>query len=161
MSEFRDRVMAFLDYNPETGIFIWKKAPRFHPEVLGREAGGVIAGYLKIKIDGKKYSAHRLAWLIVHGTLPPLVDHKNRNTLDNRIENLREATRLGNSRNHGRTINRSGLPVGVRAIPSGRFQARIRDDGRAVHLGAFNTSEEASTAYQSARRQIFGEFCPL
>lgn len=156
----RVRMTELLNYDPETGIFTWKVAPKGHPEVEGKQAGYLRAGYLVISIDGKQYPAHRLAWLWIHGTMPSVIDHVNRIKTDNRGVNLRECSRLGNARNHSRSINGSGLPVGVRKSRQGRFVSRLRDNGKLITLGTFDTPEQAHSAYLQARKQTFAEFCP-
>jgi hypothetical protein len=83
-----------LDYDQNTGVFRWatRKCQR---KRAGEIAGSVSnKGYVMIGIDYKKYSAHRLAWLYVHGDWPAgEIDHINRDRTDNRISNLRVATR--------------------------------------------------------------------
>lgn len=158
---FRVRMTELLNYDPETGIFTWKAAPKGHPEVEGKQAGYMRAGYLVISIDGKQYPAHRLAWLWIHGIMPSVIDHVNRVKTDNRSVNLRECSRLGNARNHSRSTNGSGLPVGVRKSRQGRFVSRLRDNGKLITLGTFDTPEQAHSAYLQARKEAFAEFCPL
>jgi hypothetical protein len=86
------------------------------------------------------------------------IDHKNLDSLDNRKENLRWATRQEQARNRkGRSNNRNGYK-GIERIRSGRFRARIGISGRNLHLGCFDTAEEAAKAYDEAARQHFGEF---
>lgn len=58
-------------------------------------------GYLIIKIKGKQYKAHRLVFAYFNNRFPTEeIDHINRNRTDNRIENLRECTRLENMQNY-------------------------------------------------------------
>jgi citrate synthase len=84
---------SILYYSENTGNFIWRvrKSNRTN---IGDVAGKLsFCGYVVIKIDGKEYKAHRLAWLYVHGNHPEnQIDHANRNREDNRIKNIREAT---------------------------------------------------------------------
>jgi hypothetical protein len=96
------RLRELLSYDPETGTFIWRTRsnPR-GPDLTGRRAGGLDGeGYWHIRIDGKLYGGHRLAWLWVHGRLPNgRLDHINRSQADNRIANLREANPSQNRAN--------------------------------------------------------------
>jgi hypothetical protein len=100
---------SVLHYTPETGEFLWN-LPR--PKIrVGQRAGykKKNTGYIYIEIDGKSYSAHRLAWFYVTGTFPKKqIDHINRNRSDNRYENLREATNSQNKANSIHT-NKNGM----------------------------------------------------
>jgi hypothetical protein len=99
-----ERLRELLDYDPETGRFIWRKD---HPTAKHIKAGSVAGtkngrGYWVIGVAGAKYVAHRLAWLYVTGEWPAhLVDHENGDRLDNRFANLREATDSQNNFNRG------------------------------------------------------------
>src|SRR3954470_6742060 len=95
------RLRELLRYDPDTGDFIWTaKSSAKARNVLGDRAGHIDSqGYRLIYIDGKRYRAHWLAWMYVHGYLPKLVDHKNGHRSDNRIANLREATVSLNAQN--------------------------------------------------------------
>jgi hypothetical protein len=152
MTVSRNRLQQALLYDNESGIFRWK--------VDGRLAGTLTAyGYVRIEIDGKPYLAHRLAWLWVHGMLPTKqVDHINRDRLDNRIENLREASNQENSRNKVSGRNRSGRK-GVRWHKrAGKWAAAITINAKEIHLGLFDNLEAASAAYDAAAANHFGQF---
>jgi HNH endonuclease/AP2 domain len=134
----------------------------------GRISAGNIAGakkagdYIRISIDGRQHLAHRLAWLYVHGRWPAaLIDHINGNPADNRIANLREASRSQNQANSGlRLGNRSGLK-GISRKPYGTWSAQIFYQGTKHYLGTFATPEEAHAAYREAARRLFGEFARM
>ncbi len=100
-----------LNYDPETGYFYWKVSRGGRK--AGTRAGSKNAnGYLKIRIKGTDYRAHRLAWLFVTGDWPDHdIDHVNGNRLDNRFENLRDVTHAVNHRNRKMNpANSSGWP---------------------------------------------------
>jgi hypothetical protein len=151
---------ALLGYDPDTGRFWWK--------VDGRGCGGNVrigksAGflhhnrYIVIKIGGTDYGAHRLAWYLVHETWPPAdMDYKNLIKSDNRIVNLRPATRAQNSANK----RGFGAASGYRGVtPSKkRWKARIRINSRDKYLGLFKTPEEAHAAVCTAIQRTRGEF---
>lgn len=81
-----------LDYNKETGHFIWKEV-RAKKLKVGDRAGYQHRSYRYVTIDDEQYAEHRLAWFYVTGEWPKgLVDHKNLDRSDNRWENLREVT---------------------------------------------------------------------
>jgi hypothetical protein len=151
------RLKQVLNYKPEIGEFSWliSKSPNAQ---IGSRAGNIDQkGYCIIGIDGKMYRAHRLAWAHVHGYFPKELDHINRIRSDNRLANLRPATRSQASANTKVKINnRAGLK-GVRR-QRGRWQARILYHGKYVHLGTFDTSVEAHAAYCYAAKRLFGEF---
>lgn len=85
-----------------------------------------------------------------------LVDHANRDPLDNRRENLRTASRQENAANM-RVKARCGLK-GVTAHPGGRWRARITVKGRQLCLGLHATAEAAHQAYIKAAKEHFGAF---
>jgi len=151
-----ERLRELLDYNPETGVFRWR-APR--RGVMRKSAGvaGVLfsKGYRYIGIEGRKYYAHRLAWFYAHGRWPACqIDHINGLRDDNRIANLREATSRDNNRNSKpKVLGRKGIRLMGR-----KWAARIKVDGRGVHLGMFATAEAAHAAYRKAAAEYFGKF---
>lgn len=108
-------------------------------------------GYVRINVDGKSYLAHRLIWLwhgkkLVQGLE---IDHINGNKSDNRIENLRQTTRLQNEYNKPKRGYR---------FESGKWRVRMKINGRQKHIGMFDTEEEAKTAYDLAAQLIHGEY---
>lgn len=149
-----------LSYDKETGHFTWVK-PTGRRAKAGEHAGSHWpSGYVGIACNGKRYLAHRLAWLFVYGEWPSMdVDHINRNKEDNRISNLRLATR---SQNNVNADLRSNNTSGVRGVywckRSKRWLARAQRGGRQVHVGAFTTIEQASRAISEAYAAEFGAF---
>jgi hypothetical protein len=120
---------------------------------LGHRNG---VGYLMIRIGGKKYFAHRVAWLAYHGTWPAgVIDHINGIKHDNRIENLRDVVPAVNAQNLHSIERRSisGL-LGAIAQPDGTFRALIRVGKRRLDLGSFGTKEESHRAYIAAKRKL-------
>lgn len=152
-------VRYWLDYDADTGIF----TRRVHS---GNVAPGKIAGsrsghgYIQIRVNGVKYVAHRLAWLFVYGAWPSAeLDHVNLDKADNRIRNLREATREQNSWNTPAYKSNSSGKKGVSfSQKMGKWQAQIRLDKKPEHLGYYDTIEAAHLAYVSAAKQSRGEF---
>ncbi|MDH4566199.1 HNH endonuclease [Pseudomonas sp. BN414] len=151
------RLKEVLHYNPETGNFTWLVNKR--RAKAGDTAGSIITyGYILIRVDQTRQLAHRLAWFYVHGRWPDGdIDHVNGITSDNRIANLREATRAENLKN-AKVSARSSTGVKGVSRCSGKFRATIRFDGRRVHLGLFNSIEEAEAAYKEAAEKHHGQF---
>lgn len=153
-----ERLRSLLRYNECTGEFFWIAPPWNHANLAGQRAGSDSNGYTLIKIDGRKYKAHRLAWLYVKGAWPrSRLDHRDGRTTNNRIANLREATP---SQNCANSRKRSGKQVakGVRRLPSGNFQARIRSESKLETIGTFSTEEAAAQAYFDRARALYGDF---
>lgn len=144
-------------YSPETGEFRWLVTPGRRIRA-GDQAGYVDErGYVRLRLRGKAYRAHRLAWIYMTGEAPPaLIDHADGNTANNRWANLREATPTQNCANSARR-NACGYK-GVKKNRAGRFEASIRVDGRRQHLGTFNEARGAHAAYLAAAQSAFGEF---
>lgn len=162
-------------YNEKTGELIWKPRDKKHfsknrfflqwnTRYAGKAAGvaakrrdgeyfGVIVN-LKIGNHKKFMYAHRIVWILQVGEIPEglVIDHKNGNPCDNRLENLRTVTRAQNSLNTGGCRGRD-LPHGVYRHKR-KFQAKCRK----FHAGTFNTVEEARLAFIEHSNKIFGEF---
>ena len=146
-------VRELLNYDAETGVFIWKQN-RGTRKLKGIRAGSFhSAGYRHIMVEGSWYLEHRLAWLITYNAWPTLtIDHINGVRDDNRIVNLREATHSEQLQN--RKIPASSRHPGVTFCKqTRRFRARIRVNRRLVELGRFDTSAEAQGAYLKAKQQ--------
>jgi len=149
-----------LQYEPETGVFIWITNHAHGSKKYGMSAGYRLAsGHIRIKILGRGYPAHRLAWLYMTGEHPPTtdVDHVNMVPNDNRWCNLRLATVSQNHANkHGRLNSKSGLK-GV--SPSrGKWRASIKHQNKYKHIGVFNCPAAASFAYQVEADKLFGAY---
>jgi len=162
-----EKIKEAINYDPETGEFTWSIPPKCHPNLLGKPCGVWIPNrskeYLVIQIFGKKYRAHRLAWMIVYGAIPEVVDHIDGNTKNNAISNLRNVTCLENSQNHLKhqlptERKKSGLPAGVKLLKSGMFQARITIGKRQIALGSYPTAQKAHEVYMEKRRKYHD--CP-
>lgn len=151
------RLKELLEYDPETGIFIWKKMFNFMKK---KESGSIDKhGYLIITIDRKHYQASRLAFLWVTGTFPKQkAEHKDGKPLNNKWNNLRPATQRQNQQNKAvQSNNKLGLKGVVNNYP-GRWRARIKVNGKQIHLGVFKSPTEAHLAYIAAATKYFGEF---
>lgn len=160
----RKRLKEVIRYNPITGIFLWVNPSKYHREKCNTRAG-TIRSYINNKkyrwigIDEKYYPEQRLAWLYTTGVQPlGHIDHRNGNTLDNRLYNLNCVDHYKNAQNHKVKIKKNELPSGVRSTASGKYQARIRVNNKKIHLGTFKTVKEAFGAYTAARRKY--HYCP-
>lgn len=139
-------------YNPLSGEFRWIVDKR-GPVKAGDIAGSVGAkGYYFVKIEQRKYPAARLAWAMHHGRQPQgEVDHRDGKRLNNRIANLREATRGQNCDNV--------KGEGVRYEPDrAKWLARICVDRLQINLGRFGSEAEAKAAFEAAKIMLRGDF---
>ena len=109
-------------------------------------------GYRRGRVLGDSYLAHRIAWAVYHGWWPEYeVDHINRNRSDNRIKNLREATRTENTRNKTIQLNNKSGFCGVRFHKKDKkWTASIGVHRKLIHLGNFTDIEDAIVARKSA-----------
>lgn len=153
----QERLKELLHYDPDTGIFT-NLTQRSSSCLIGTVAGSEYSnGYIYIQLGRKRYRAHRFAWLYVYGEFPEkLLDHINEIKDDNRIINLRLATHQQNKQNISspNITNTSGF-IGVSwRKDHKKWAARIMVNGRQKHLGYFNTAEQASEAYVTAKREL-------
>lgn len=115
-----------------------------------------------VRIDGSMYYRSIIVWALHYGEWPPddrEVDHKSRDTLDDRISNLRLATRSQNIANT--TIpatNTSGYKGVSWHAQTSKWGARISFRGRSKSLGLFDDPREAHEAYMEAARSLQGEY---
>lgn len=148
-------IAEFLVYEPETGVIRWK-ADKGRAKA-GQEAGGLRpTGYRVLEIFGLKYQAHRVAWALSFGRWPEFdIDHINGDRADNRLSNLREASRGQNCANRKA---RKGAVSGVKGVWWHKANRKwVAGVGR-KYLGSFETLAEAEAAYRRAATELHGEF---
>lgn len=154
----QEQLKELLHYDETTGLFTWRMALSARVRIGAVAGWAEKAGYIRIKICGRSYFAHRLAWLYVNGELPPAeLDHINRVTDDNRIINLRPATRSENQKNSKIfSTNTSGYKGVCWNKEYRKWQVDAMLNGKKYRLGYFPTAEQASDAYQAFARQHHG-----
>ena len=148
------------------GRFIWTNPPRVHPRMLGKEAGSPRLGrgkpYIHIKYKGRALKRSWLVFLCAYGRWPKeCLDHIDRNSLNDALSNIREATVLQNAWNHRGRKKSTALPMGIRQLASGRYNARIAINRKSICLGTFETLDAAHEAYTKTRRELFGDYSGL
>lgn len=153
-------IRRLFDYDPETGVLRWR-VDRGVNKTKGREIkSGGSHGYLDVKINGKKYMAHRVVWFYTYGEWPAdELDHANKDRKDNRIKNLRPATHSENQHNSTKYKNNTSGYTGVSFHKrKGKWMAYIGFCGKRKTLGYFDTPQLAHEAYCEKAKELFGEF---
>jgi hypothetical protein len=150
--EAPEHLRKILTYDPDTGVITWISSQKH-----GRVAGTLNSdGYLKIAIQKIDFKAHRVAWIMHHGSVPlpgQVIDHINGNSTDNRARNLRLCWPQENQQNSRRPKNNTSGFKGV-AKCLDKFRAYICHNRKQLHLGVFETPQEAHSAYLKAAQKL-------
>lgn len=155
-----DRLREVFAYDPETGI-VRNRITRHNKSKSGDSVGRPnYAGYLLVTVDRVVLRVHRIAWMLHYGSdAAGDIDHINGICSDNRIENLRQATRRENLWNRGATkINTSGAKGVSWDKRRRKWRSRIGVNYKKIVLGYFSTVEEAAEAYREGAKKYHGEF---
>jgi hypothetical protein len=165
-----------LRYEPETGKLFWRERS---PELFlgrsqrycqlwnfrwsGREAGTIsTSGYRVICIFYHLLSAHRIIWAMANNEwAEENIDHIDRDTSNNRIDNLRLATKQQNAANAAPSGGSSKYRGVSKMADSGKWRAYISKDGKQKYLGTFLDEKQAAAAYDTHAKRLFGEFAYL
>lgn len=164
-----DIVRSLLDYDPVSGVLVWKSREgsdrgthSWNAKHAGKRAGGSrgVYGYRGVKILGKVYMEHRVIWLFVNDEWPKIdIDHINGDSEDNRLENLRVATRTQNIQNQKcRMDNLAGLKGIQWRSDMKKYHVRITVNGIRRTVGWYVDPNEAHAAYCREAGVSFGEF---
>lgn len=138
-----------LDYNHHTGLLFWRKNKK--------NAGFVsVDGRVSIRLGGNLYLAHRLIFLMFNHYMPELVDHKDQDPSNNRVANLRDATKQVNAINTGIPSNNKSGIKGVSWHSAGnKWTAQIKHEGRKIHLGSYDNLLDAAEARLKAEEELW------
>lgn len=165
----QEELRKLVTYRKKDGALIWKRragddriTKTFNTRFAGKVVGSVTAnGYLETAITQKRFLVHRLVFLYHRGYLPEFVDHRNGNTVDNRISNLREATRAQNMQNTTVKVNnRSGSSVkGVSQYGKhGKWRVQIMANRVLYTKASFDSMEEAEKYAKELMIKLHKEF---
>lgn len=140
------------------GVLIWKKSSG--TVKAGTPVNSVSnRGYVVVQVNGKRYLAHRIIWLLVYGRLPVMLDHIDGNKQNNTIGNLRE---VNNTLNHWNERRRSTNKSGHKGVwwhkQSKRWEAACRVSGKQVTIGRYERVEDAVEAVKQFREQQHGQY---
>jgi hypothetical protein len=110
-------------------------------------------GYPSIYLNGRARLVHKI--VAEHIGLSGVIRHYNRNKLDNRRQNLRGTTASQNGRSCGVRVDNKSRVKGVSwSQARGKWEARLRVDGRKENLGYFTCPFEAGRAYDHRALEI-------
>lgn len=155
-----DIISRLFDYDHKTGELRWSSESK----TTNRSGGhGSLAGYINragyriVMVDGRNYRAHRIGWAIHYGSWPDgVLDHINRDTQDNRIENLRCTSQLFNAQNRVAPKHNKSGHRGVSYIKSkGVWYASIMFKGKTVSLGLHADLDDAVAARRAGEERYF------
>jgi hypothetical protein len=153
----QEYLKSILNYNPDTGIFTWKINKSIGTK--SNDIAGAIndKGYVKISINSKGHSAHRLAWLYMNGVYPPnQIDHINKVRSDNRFKNLRLATNKQNQENTSIRKDNSSGTTGINWRKDlEKWQVRIQSHGKRITVGIYSGLELAIEAREKAEEKYY------
>ena len=156
----QEEVKELLDYNPDTGVFVWKPRDNVRKTWNTRYAGTIAGsydyeGYWRMAIHNRTQKAHRIAWLYVYGEFPSdQIDHINGVKHDNRIENLRVVSSKINHENKkkGKSNNKYSNLLGVTFCKKvKKWKAQITYDKKCHFIGFYDDPEDAHRAYLQAK----------
>jgi hypothetical protein len=162
----QERIKELLNYDRKTGEFTWRyrssARKEWNTRYAGQRAGWIWYSkhgpYWQIGIDEVKYYGHQIAWLYVYGFLPGYLDHKDKDGLNNRIRNLRICSNAQNMGNTSKHVDGSSGYKGVSWHKQAqKWHARIGFDYKSIHIGIFDTAEEAHQAYVAKAKELFGD----
>lgn len=155
----KSEVDKILSYDQITGIFKWKVNVSGIAQVGDIAGSKTSEGYTVIQIKGRKYKAHRLAFLIIKGYMPKFVDHKDTDRSNTAWHNLRECTKSQNQHNSKTPSNNTSGVKGLTFNKStNKWVARISVNGKSKYLGQFSDTTLAEAALSKARAEFHGAF---
>lgn len=147
-------------FEVKEGLLTWK-VDRGPNKVCGKPAGTIHKrfGYLRTLINRKSYANHRLIFLYYNGYIPEYIDHIDGNKLNNKIENLRAATKSQNNSNSRISkLNTSGIKGVDFHAGTNKWRARISLNKKSIHVGYFDNLEDARVKINEERIKYHKEF---
>src|SRR5687768_7944839 len=155
-----ERLRELFSYDPLTGVLSWKSNPKFKGLPVGRCGTIGRCGYLMVGIDRNYFLSHRIIWKMVTGCEPQdQIDHIDGDRLNNRFDNLREASNGQNRCNIKiQKNNKSGFKGVCWEASHKAWKAYISHNGTQRKLGRFKDLSSAVEAVRCERERLHGEF---
>jgi HNH endonuclease len=143
------RARELFAYDPDSGALVWKlrSGQGVRNDLASTLAGAAHKdGYIAVTVDGRKYLAHRVVWLMLTGEWPTgEIDHRDGNRANNAWSNLRDVSKSVNQQ------NRRGVKGVDYVRRLGKWRARIAVNGKPMLLGFYPQEAQALDAYQTAK----------
>ena len=155
LKDFCNSIRTAFTY--DNGVLRWQASPSRNVKAGSAAGSANQRGYVQIQWNRKLFVAHKLIFAYHHGWIPPLVDHIDGDTTNNKIENLRAATVAENQYNSRRRADNASGYKNVRKRGL-KWQVCVVKDGRKNHYGCFDTLDAAVLVAQQAREQLHGSF---
>lgn len=160
-------LLSLLSYDSQTGLLFWKErevsqfqtvraASTWNARYAGAEAFTAVdrKGYRVGAILGTNYRASRVIFKMLYDIDANQVDHEDGNRQNNRKDNLRNVTGQQNQRNMKKPVTNTSGHIGVSwDAPRNKWQAKIKVDGKTVHLGRFSDIDDAVAARKTAEQK--------
>lgn len=154
----KERLNEMFEY--KDGELFWKIKTKRPQQKIGDRAGTFIGdGRRYVSVDGVRYGEHRVIYFMHHGYTDLFIDHRDRNPNNNRIDNLRAATKGQNEQNtEKRATNTSGYKGVSFNKRKSKWRATIAVNGKQKSLGYHSSPDVAFAAYKDAAVKFYGEF---
>ena len=155
LDDFSDAVRETFSY--DDGVLRWRISPSRNKSAGDAAGSPNQRGYIQVQWGGKLYTAHKLIYVYHHGWMPEVVDHIDGNVRNNRVDNLRAATKSQNQHNAKRRSDSSSGFKNVRKYGK-KWQVVVFKNCIRHHIGTFSDIGAASEAAANARRRLHGKF---
>ena len=156
----QELIRKYCTYHKE-GYLTWKERWPYLKAKVGDIVGNVdSSGYSRLKFFGNRASLHRLIFCYHRGYFPSKVDHKDRDKLNNKIENLRDVTHAGNAQNRSSCKGSSSQYLGVSKRKTS-WEANIYPSTGGIYIGNYKKEEVAAAAYNVYAMKHYGEYANL
>jgi hypothetical protein len=153
----QETVKRLFYYDADSGVLLWRKGNGGNVKPWQQVKANNGHGYYTAKVHGQSYLAHRLAWLYVHGSMPEGdIDHKNRIRNDNRLCNLRSASRTDNCQNISLPSHNKSGHIGVSWIKShNAWTVYVKVNKKNKWLGYYKDLDAALAARKAGEQKYY------